>query len=116
MLKLMKKQSDGDVCIRTVFIESGDYTLIKNIPEGKYYLKIAYGKDWREKHIDGKCTGRFIENAQYEIGKERLNYKIVQLSNRVDVPSYSLSLGNRAKEGVDASFNTETISEEEFNK
>jgi hypothetical protein len=116
MLKLMKKQSDGDVCIRTVFIESGDFTLIKNIPEGKYYLKIAYGNDWREKHIDGKCTGRFIENAQYEIGKERLNYKIVQLSNRVDVPSYSLSLGNRAKEGVDASFNTETISEEEFNK
>lgn len=115
VLKLMKKEVTGDICIRTVYIESSDFTLIKNIPEGKYYLKIAYGTDWREKTINGKCSGRFLENAQYEIGKERLNYKIIQMSNRVDIPSYSLSLGMKAKEGVDATFNTNQISEAEFN-
>jgi hypothetical protein len=115
VVKLMKKQTTGDICIRTVYIESSDFTLIKNIPEGKYYLKIAYGLDWRQKKIGGKCIGRFVENAQYEIGQERLNYKIIQMSNRVDIPSYSLTLGNKAKEGVDATFNTNQISEAEFN-
>lgn len=116
VLKVMKISKEGDVCIRTVYIESGDFLLIKNIPEGKYYLKIAYGTDWREKKVGGDCVGRFVENAQYELGKERLNYKVIQLGDRLDVPSYSLSLGMKSKPGVDATFNTNQISESEFNK
>jgi hypothetical protein len=115
VLKLMKKQANGSRCIRTVYIESNDFILIKNIPEGKYYLKLAYGKDWRQKKMGEKCEGRFIENATYELGKQQLNYKIVQLSNRIDIPSYALVLGNKAKEGVEATFNTNQISEVEFN-
>ena len=116
VLKLMKIDQKGDICIRTVYIESGDFMLIRNIPEGKYYLKIAYGTDWREKKVGGNCVGRFVENAQYELGKERLNYKVIQLGDRLDVPSYALSLGMKAKPGVDATFNTNHISEAEFNK
>lgn len=115
VIKVMKKLTTGDICVRSVYIEGGDFIFVKNIPEGKYYLKIAYGTDWRQKLIGGKCTGRFLENAQYEIGQERLNFKINQLSNRIDIPSYSLSLGMKAKEGADASFNTNQISEGEFN-
>lgn len=116
VLKLMKMDKSGDICIRTVFIESGDFTLIRNIPEGKYYLKIAYGKDWREKKVGGTCVGRFVEDAQYELGKERLNYKVIQLKDRLDIPSYGLSLGMKSKPGVEATFNTNEISEAEFNK
>ena len=112
----MQIDKSGDKCIRTVFIESGDFTIIKNIPEGKYYLKLAYGTDWREKKVGRKCVGRFIENAQYEIGKERLNYKVISINNRVDTPSYSLSLGVKANKDIDATFNTNSISEAEFNK
>jgi hypothetical protein len=65
----MIKEATGAICIRTGYIESSDFTLIKNIPEGKYYLKIPYRTHWREKTISGKCSGRFLENAQYEIGK-----------------------------------------------
>ncbi|WP_051224412.1 SH3 domain-containing protein [Flavobacterium tegetincola] len=116
VLKLMRSEKAGDVCIRTVYIESNDFLLIKNIPEGKYYLKLAYGTDWRQKNINGKCQGRFTENARYEIGEERLNYKIVQFSTKVDIPSYSLSLGMKAREGIEATFNSNQISEVEFNK
>lgn len=115
VVKLMKKQAEGDLCIRTTYIESNDFAVIRNIPEGKYYLKIAYGNDWRQRKTGGKCTGRFAENARYEIGKQQLNYKIVQLSNRMDIPSYSLTLGNKVQEGVDATFTSENISEAEFN-
>lgn len=116
VLKLMKVQKTGAICIRTVYIESNDFLVIKNIPEGKYYLKLAYGTDWRQKKINGKCNGRFTENARYEIGEERLNFKIMQFSSKVDIPSYSLSLGMKAREGIEATFNSNQISEFEFNK
>lgn len=115
LLKLIQIQEKGDVCIRTAYIQSGDILFLKNIPEGKYYLKLAYGKDWRQKKVGTKCTGRFIENAKYEIGNERLNFKLVQLSDRLDIPSYSLTLGSKANETVDKNFNTNHISETEFN-
>lgn len=115
VIKLMKKQAVGDLCIRTLFIENNDFTVINNIPEGKYYLKIAYGTDWRQKKIGGKCTGRFAENAHYEIGKQILNFKIIQLSNRIDIPSYSLTLGTKVTEGTDPTFTTDNISEADFN-
>lgn len=116
VLKMMKKQQPVDVCIRTVYIQSSDFYLIKNIPQGKYFLKIAYGNNWKQKTIEGECYGFFRENATYEIGKQILNYNVIQLSDRVDVPSYSLSLGVKAKEGFEATFNSFTISEDEFNE
>jgi hypothetical protein len=115
VLKLMRKESGGDRCVRTTYIESDDFVLIKNIPEGKYYLKLAYGTDWRQKKIAGKCEGRFTMNAQYEIGQQHLNFKIIQLSSRIDIPSYALTLGNQAKKGIDVTFNANLISEAEFN-
>lgn len=115
VLKLMKIEKEGDVCIRNVYIESNDFLVIKNIPEGKYYLKLAYGTDWRHKRSGGKCNGRFTKNARYEIGEERLNFKVVQFNNKVDIPSYSLTLGKKAREGFEATFNSNQISESEFN-
>lgn len=116
VLKLVQKRPEGDVCIRTVFIESSDFVLIRNIPEGKYYLKIAFGENWQQKTIDGECYGVFTENARYEIGKQQLNYKVIQFSDRVDIPSYSLSLGVKAKEDAPSSFTSFTISQDEFNE
>lgn len=115
VLKLMQRQSEGDKCIRTVYIENNDFIVIRNIPEGKYYLKIAYGTDWRQKQVGEKCAGRFAENAQYEMGNQQLNFKVIQFDNRVDIPSYSLTLGTKLKEGIDPTFTTQNISETEFN-
>jgi len=64
VVKLMKKNNNK--CIRYVYIKKGDTYTIRNIPLGTYYTKIAYGNDWRQKIIDGKCIGKFIFRATYK--------------------------------------------------
>jgi len=110
-------------CIRYVYIRGGDIFKIRNIPEGKYYLKIAYGKDWRQKVINGKCIGKFISNALYKKGDEILDFNKVYEGIKTDgdssyrsyqVSSYSLKLDVIATD-VSDKFQTSGISEEEFN-
>lgn len=110
-------------CIRYVYIRSRDIYTIRNIPEGKYYLKIAYGKDWRQKIINGKCVGKFVSNALYKKGDEILDFKKVYEGVRKEdgksfrsyqVPSYSLKLDVIATDSSDQ-FKTNVISEDEFN-
>jgi hypothetical protein len=112
----MKKQYSGDICTRIVFIRSNETYYLRNIPEGNYYLKIAYGSDWRQKIIDLQCYGKFMKNAQYEIGNEILNYNITQKYNRDQVPSYELSLDVIVKRGAKSTFKSKDITEREFNE
>jgi len=74
VVKLMKTGYSRDECIRLAYVRTNESFDIKNIPEGVYYLKLAYGKDWRQKVVAGKCTGKFLKNAAYEKGDERLDY------------------------------------------
>lgn len=110
-------------CIRYVYIQSDDVYSIRNIPEGKYYLKIAYGKDWRQKIINGKCVGKFVSNALYKKGDEILDFNKVYEGMRTEgdisyrnyqVPSYSLKLDVIDTDFSDE-FKTNVISEDEFN-
>ncbi len=124
VIKLMKKDSYKDECIRIVYIRSGDVYNIKNIPEGRYYLKIAYGKDYRKKIVDYKCYVKFMKNAMYEKGSEILDFNLVKRpdtreGNRIyenwDIPSFELSLDVIESIGISQSFRSYDISEEEFN-
>jgi uncharacterized protein YraI len=81
VVKLMKKGSYLDECIRIVYVRSGDTYEIKNIPQGRYYLKIAYGKDFRKKIIDNVCYVKFMKNAQYEKGIEILDFNLIKKPN-----------------------------------
>ena len=67
-IKIMNLNTDK--CIRYVFINSGSSYTINNIPEGRYYLKIAYGKNWLSKVESGQCIGKFIRNPMYEKGED----------------------------------------------
>lgn len=116
VIKLMKKQYDGDICIRIVFVRNNETYFLKNIPEGIYYLKIAYGKDWRQKIVDQHCYGKFMKNAQYEIGKDKLDFNIINSYNRTQVPSFELSLNVIVTRETIPSFKSNDISEAEFNK
>lgn len=58
VLKLMERRTNK--CIRYVYIREGNDYSITNIPIGEYYTKIGYGKDWRQKIVNGKCSGKFI--------------------------------------------------------
>lgn len=125
VVKLMKKGSYSDECIRIVYVRSGDTYEIKNIPQGRYYLKIAYGKDYRKKIVDSVCYVKFMNNAQYEKGIEILDFNLIKkpnqrIGNNVyeswDVPSFELFLDVIETSGASKTFKASDISEEEFNK
>jgi hypothetical protein len=112
-IKVMNINTDN--CVRYVFINSGSTYSIDNIPEGKYYLKIAYGKNWLSKIENGQCLGKFIRNPMYEKGEDIMDFNIQYKSKGYSIPSYQLQL-DVVSSGVANSFNSQNISEEDFNK
>lgn len=112
-IKVMNINTDN--CVRYVFINSGSTYSIDNIPEGKYYLKIAYGKNWLSKIENDQCLGKFIRNPMYEKGEDIMDFNIQYKSKGYSIPSYQLQL-DVVSSGVANSFNSQNISEEDFNK
>jgi tetratricopeptide (TPR) repeat protein len=111
-VKLIDKANEK--CIRYVFINKNTTYSIRNIPEGKYYLKIAYGNEWITMNGQPNCTGKFTKNTYFEKGKETLDYNLVYSGNNYQVPSFSLNLDIKISEGKMNDFNTDKISENEF--
>lgn len=112
-------------CIRYVYIRQGTTFAIVNIPEGKYYTKIAYGSDWRQKIINEKCIGKFLTNVLYKKGEEILDFykvykgKVIEGDREYtnyEIPSYSLFLDVKYSDYNTENYNTNTISESEFNQ
>jgi hypothetical protein len=112
VIKLMNYNKDK--CIRYIYIKSSETYFIRNIPQGVYYLKIAYGKDWKQKTEDGQCVGKFMINPQYEKGNELLDYNFIETTEGYQVPNYELSLDVIYSDGN--AFKTDNISESEFNR
>lgn len=112
-IKVMNLNTDK--CVRYVFINSGTTYSIRNIPEGKYYLKIAYGKNWISKVENGQCNGRFLRNPMYEKGEDIMDFNVQYSSDGYSVPSYKLELDVISSE-ISNSFNSQNISENEFNQ
>lgn len=125
IVKLVKKGIYEEECIRIVYVRGGESYKIKNIPEGRYYLKIAYGKDYRKKIVNNICYVKFMKNAQYEKGVEILDFNLRKKPNQRigndvyeswDVPSFELFLDVIQTYGANKEFKSSDISEEEFNK
>ena len=122
VIKVMEMTTEK--CIRYVFIRSGTTHSIKNIPEGLYYLKIAYGRRWVEKVENGECLGRFASNPLYEKGEEILDYHITRTGRtrrgddvyeNLSIPSFEVQL-DVTSTGLMNSFDTDKISEASFNQ
>lgn len=80
-------------CIRVVFIPGGNTFSIEQIPEGQYFVKIAYGKEPGRIVENNQCKIRFKKAAIYEKGEEILNYNLRRTDNGgYEVPSYELFL------------------------
>lgn len=115
VVKLMKMTNNGDECIRMVYVRGGDSHLIKNIPEGKYYLKIAYGRDFRKKKVGDQCEVKFVKNAQYEKGKDLLNFTKTISHNEIEYSVFKLSLDVTTDTNPINNFDSKNISAKEFN-
>ncbi|QEM07642.1 tetratricopeptide repeat protein [Mucilaginibacter rubeus] len=101
-------------CIRYVFINKNSTYSIKNIPEGKYYLKIAYGDDWSIMGGQSNCIGRFTRNSIFEKGQDILDYNILHEGRRYQIPSFSLKLNIDTTGINNNTFNTNKINETDF--
>ena len=112
VLKLMNHKTGK--CIRYVYIKRKEITYLRNIPQGVYYLKIAFGKDWRQKIEGDQCIGKFMIDPIYQKGEESLDFNIIETENGYQVPYYELFLDVTYSEGNE--FHTDDISESEFNK
>ena len=84
--------SATEECIRCVFINGGSNYEIVNIPEGIYYLKIAYGYDWSKKVSGSFCFAKFMRDVHYQIGNDQLDYFLKDYGSSYDVPSFELVL------------------------
>jgi len=125
VVKLMDTYGE---CIRIAYIKAGDDYSINNIPEGIYYLKIAYGKDFRKYTKEGQCIVKFMRDAVYEKGSEKLDYYKVKkpdtregdyIVSHWTLPSFELSLNIEfTSMGINDSrdFHSKKISETDFNR
>lgn len=115
IIKLINFETDK--CIRNVYINSNSYYTIRNIPEGLYYLKIAYGKDWISKvnNSNFNCYGKFLTNPVYEKSDDILNFYDKKSKTGIGIPSYSLNV-DIDLDGMTNTTNTRIIDELEFHK
>jgi hypothetical protein len=112
VVKLMNVKSEK--CIRYVFINSGSSYQIRNIPQGVYYLKIAYGKEWLSKIENNQCVGKFMRNPLYEKGEDIMDFTIQKTYDGYSIPSFRLSL-DVISSNLSNSFSSHNISETDFN-
>lgn len=102
-----------DKCIRYVFIPENSSANIQMIPQGKYYLKLAYGKDWMEyDNGNGSLNAKFTSNVIYDRSTDIFDFGKKNSSN---VVNYLLQI-NVVDSELQNSFMTIEISESEFMK
>lgn len=100
-----------DKSIRYVFVPENTTENIQMIPQGKYYLKLAYGKDWMEfDNGDGSLSGKFTRNVSYDKSIDIFDFG---KKNSSSVVSYVLKI-NIDNSQLHNDFETVSISEAEF--
>jgi curved DNA-binding protein CbpA len=108
--------------IRSVFIQAGSKFVMRHIPEGRYSLKIAYGWNWMENEVNGKCVAKFTQNAIYKRSKEIFDFNKIEEGERTEgdsvyknysIPSYFLKLDVVTSDSSET-FKSDLISEEKF--
>jgi curved DNA-binding protein CbpA len=116
--------SHNGKCIRYVYISAGENYPMRNIPEGRYYTKIAYGKEWKEKYSNGKCKAKFTVNNIYKKGTKILDFFKIPTGTKqegdkeyqtYDLPSFKLSLDVIVDNNSDK-FQSNEIDEDDFDK
>ena len=108
---------ETDKCIRFVFVNDGTTYTAKGIPEGKYYLKIAYGNDWEVKDGDPICKGHFASHSSYKKDYSAYDFhKVYQDDGRVSIPYYTLKLYRTySSDNSESNSAGNSISETDFN-
>lgn len=103
---------ESEQCIRYVYVPEGETITVSQIPQGRYYLKLAYGKDWMEITDGDYIRGKFTRSPFYE--KSTSDYDFGKKNSQSFV-NYTLEL-NVVDGDIENNFETIAITEEEFMK
>ncbi len=101
-----------DQCIRYVYVAENSTTTVQEIPQGIYYLKLAYGYDWMSYETDSIKLGKFTRNVSYERSQDTFDFGV---KNSKEERSYRLEI-NVIDSKLENNFLTAPIDEEEFLK
>lgn len=86
----------GNHVIRNVFIEQGTTYTLMYIPEGKYIVKIMYGKSWNKEKNNGSSfpKGGFMKNVSFSKTEEDdlFDYTFEKSYDGISYPAYSITL------------------------
>lgn len=99
-------------CIRYVYVVENSETTVQEIPQGIYYLKLAYGSDWMQLETDSMKYGKFTRNVFYEKSKDTFDFG--RKNSREEV-NYRLEI-NVTDSKLENNFMSVPIDEEEFMK
>ena len=99
-------------CIRYIYVSEASTATINDIPQGKYYLKLAYGNNWMEQQTDSISIGKFTKDILYERSKDIYDFG---KKNSTSIVNYQLKI-NVTDNGTMNNFETVPISEREFMK
>lgn len=124
---VIKLMTYSEVCIRISYVKGGESYTMKNIPLGNYYLKLAYGKDFRMSTKDNQCIAVFLRDPVYKKGDQNLNFEKTRKENKVIgdkeysnyyISYFKLALNNEFVKGLNKmkTFNSKKISENDFNQ
>lgn len=97
-------------CIRYIFVPEGQTVTVNEIPQGKYYLKLAYGNDWMVKTEGNHTLGKFTKNAFYEKSTNVFDFG---MKNSTQLVNYKLEI-NVIDGSAKNNFQTIAINETEF--
>lgn len=104
--------AEKNKCVRCIVVHENSTTTINQIPQGRFYLKIAYGKDWMELRTSTLIIGKFTRNVFYE--RSRQIYDFGKKNSREEV-NYELKINVKNETSMN-NFETTPISEEEYMK
>lgn len=97
-------------CIRYVYVAENTTTTVPEIPQGIYYLKLAYGKDWMEYDRENGKQGKFTRDAMYERSRDTFDFGV---KNSRDEINYRLDI-NVVGSKLENNFRTVPIDERVF--
>lgn len=109
-VKIMDLRTDK--CIRYVYVAENSTTTVQEIPQGIYYLKLAYGYDWMEFETEEGKQGRFTRNVSYERSQDTFDFGVKNSRNEIN---YRLEINVRDSK-LENNILTTPIDEKEFMK
>ena len=98
--------------IRYIYVAENTTTTVQEIPQGVYYLKLAYGYDWMAKETNDGKQGKFTRNVLYERSQDTFDFGT---KNSREEINYRLDI-NVVDSKLENNFQTITIDEKEFMK